>query len=117
MPPITGQVINSDGFTIDTPKYGPLQVVITEAGNQTIVRVTQDGNVLTEPTITNATIAVVETVINNALNGVVLGVGQTLQDFYVACHIFRFPPDPDPPSWITMISSNDPIPPGSEWWL
>lgn len=109
MPNITGQRLTADGFVIDTVKYGPFQVVITKNGNQTTVRVTQNGAVVTEPTINNATPAVVESVINNAINGVVLGVGGT-QDFYSAVHIFTLSP-----LSLIMASSDTPI--SGTWWV
>jgi hypothetical protein len=111
MPAITGQFTTPNGFIIDTPKYGPLEVTITQAGNQTTVLVTQNGSTVSEVTIINASIAAVETVINNALNGVLVGVVGGPQDFYCAVHIFALNP-----LSLTMISSNDPIPPGQQWW-
>lgn len=109
MPAIRSQSINSNGFDIATPKFGLLHVVIG-TGNPTSIVITKAGVEIQNTTINNATTAVVESVINNALNGQLLGAGVTQQDFYCAVHIVTLNP-----LVLNIISSNTPI--TGSWWL
>lgn len=108
MPPIRSQTVNADGFSLETQTMGLLEVVISVSGNTHTIICKKDGAVLQEPTITNATASAVESVINNFMNGQILGAG-ALKPFYNACHIYSLSP-----LKFVAITQNTPI--TGEWW-
>lgn len=109
MPPVRAQTIASNGFTI-TSALGTFDVTISTTGNQTTLTVRQDGNIITQPTINNATPGVLETLINNAINGAILGAG-SVQQFFTAVHIFVVNP-------VSLnIHSSDTAIGGEQWWV
>lgn len=109
MPAIRSQSINADGFTLETISGGVLEVVISFAGNTHTITCKKDGVVQQAPTVNNATASVLESLINNWMNGNVPGTGTQSQQMYNACHIFSLSP-----LSLTTITSVTPI--SGEWW-
>jgi hypothetical protein len=110
MPSTRSQTVNSDGFELQTQTMGLLKVVLTLAGNITTVTCLKDGVQVQAPTVTNATAGVLETLINNFMNGQILGVG-SLKPFYNACHIVTMLPT----FKCQTITGNVPI--TGTWWV
>lgn len=110
MPAIRSQTINPDGFTLPTVSGGVLEVVISLAGNTHTITCKKDGITQQAPTVNNGTAGVLESLINNWMNGNFPGVGSQNQQMYNAVHIFSLSP-----LNLTVLTSITPI--SGEWWL
>jgi len=109
MPNCKGQSITPTGFSILTNEYGLLEVLVGTVAVVTTISCFKDGILQQAPTVNNATIGVVETIITNFLNGIIVGAVGAPQHIHIACHVVTVNP-----FLCNLMSANGPI--SGTWW-
>ena len=109
MPNCKGQSITPTGFSIQTNEHGLLEVLVVTVGNTTTISCFKDSILQQAPTVISATPLAIETIINNFLNGIIVGVVGGPQHIYIACHVVQVNP-----FLCNLMSANGPI--SGNWW-
>lgn len=101
-------VTTSDGFEIQTRRFGVLRVALSVNGNVVTATVFRDGVQKTQTNFNTSQLAQLESQCNTALNNEIEKVGGE-QEFYVALHVRQLTP-----LIVQVICSASPV--IGEWW-